>query len=48
MRPRVIIAEDYEPTQEAIRHLIETEYEILVVVSDGRAAVEAVCDSPPM
>ena len=42
MRARLVIAEDYEPGQYTLRRLLETRFDIVAVVSDGRALLEAV------
>ena len=44
---RVVIAEDYEPTQYLIRRLLEVRYHVVAVVSNGRALLDAVEDHHP-
>lgn len=41
-RARLIIAEDYEPTQAILRQLLERHYDVVAAVSNGRALLEAV------
>ena len=41
-RPRVILADDYEPAQRMCRELLEPDFEIVAAVADGEAAVQAV------
>ena len=45
--PRVIIADDHTLVAEACRKLLESEYEIVATVSDGRALVRAVAELRP-
>jgi DNA-binding NarL/FixJ family response regulator len=47
IRARVIIAEDHETTQDAIWRLLSGEYDVIEVVSDGRAAIDAVVTNRP-
>ncbi|HEX3875422.1 MAG TPA: response regulator transcription factor [Bryobacteraceae bacterium] len=42
MRARLVIAEDYEPTQYILRRLLEPHYDVVAVVGNGRALLEAV------
>jgi DNA-binding NarL/FixJ family response regulator len=46
-RRRVVLAEDYVLIQEAIRDLLEPEYEVVAAVEDGVAAYEAVATYCP-
>ncbi|MBV9302919.1 MAG: response regulator transcription factor [Acidobacteriaceae bacterium] len=41
-RPRVILADDYEPAQRMCRELLEPDFDIVAAVGDGEAAVQAV------
>ena len=41
--PRIIIADDHTLVAEACKKLLESEYEIVATVSDGRALVRALC-----
>lgn len=41
-RPRLLIAEDHVATQEALRELLAPDHEIVALVGDGQAAIEAV------
>jgi len=45
--PRIIIADDHTLVAEACRKLLESEYEIVATVSDGRALVRAVAELSP-
>jgi DNA-binding NarL/FixJ family response regulator len=45
--PRVLIADDHMLVAEALRRLLEPEYEIVGVVADGRALVNAACSLKP-
>ena len=40
-RPRVILADDYQPAHEIYRKLLESDVDLIATVSDGDAAVEA-------
>ena len=41
-RPRLLIAEDHAATQEALRELLAPDHEIVGLVGDGQAAIDAV------
>jgi DNA-binding NarL/FixJ family response regulator len=41
MRPRVLLAEDHQAAAEQLRSVLEVEFEVVAVVSDGAALVEA-------
>jgi len=41
-RPRLLIAEDHVATQEALRELLTPDHEIVALVRDGQAAIDAV------
>ena len=45
--PRVVIADDHILVAEACRKLLESEYEIVATVSDGRALVRAATELRP-
>ena len=45
--PRVLIADDHTLVAEACRKLLESEYEVVATVSDGRAMVRAVAELKP-
>jgi len=45
--PRVMIADDHVLVAEACRKLLESEYEIVATVSDGRALVQAATELRP-
>ena len=40
-RPRLLIAEDHAATQEALCELLAADHEIVALVGDGQAAIEA-------
>ena len=46
-RPRLIIAEDYEPTQVVLRQLLERHYDVVDTVSNGLALLKAVETNKP-
>jgi DNA-binding NarL/FixJ family response regulator len=41
-RARLVIAEDYEPAQYTLRRLLESRFDIVAVVGDGRALLDTV------
>ena len=45
--PRVMIADDHVLVAEACRKLLESEYEVVATVSDGRALVRAATELRP-
>jgi len=45
--PRILIADDHTLVAEACRKLLESEYEVVATVSDGRALVRAVVELRP-
>ena len=45
--PRILIADDHTLVAEACRKLLESEYEIVATVGDGRALVRAVAELRP-
>lgn len=45
--PRILIADDHTLVAEACRKLLETDYEVVATVSDGRALVRAVAETRP-
>ena len=40
-RPRILLADDHRIVAEGLRSLIEPEFELVGIVEDGRALVEA-------
>ena len=46
-RVRLVIAEDYEPTQYILRRILEPHCDVVAVVGDGRALLEAVEEHHP-
>jgi DNA-binding NarL/FixJ family response regulator len=47
MRARLVIAEDFEPTQCILCQILEPHYEVVAVVADGRALLAAVEEHRP-
>ena len=45
--PKIVIADDHTLVAEACRKLLESDYEIVATVSDGRALVRAVAELRP-
>jgi len=46
-RPRIIIADDHTLIAEACKQLLETEFEVLSIVNNGQALIDAVCRMNP-
>jgi len=46
-RPRIIIADDHTLIAEACKQLLETEFEVLAIVNNGQALIDAVCRMNP-
>jgi DNA-binding NarL/FixJ family response regulator len=46
-RPRIVIAEDHPSTQEVLRQMLAPGYDIVAVVGDGEAAVQAAESQQP-
>jgi len=46
-RPRILIADDHNLVAELCKRLLETEFDVVGVVSDGRALVRAVLELKP-
>ena len=40
-RPRILLADDHTLMAEALRHLLQTDFDVVGTVSDGRALIEA-------
>jgi len=47
MRPRVLLADDHRLVAEGLKSLLSAEYELVGVVEDGRALIEAACQLRP-
>lgn len=47
MRARLIIAEDFEPTQYVLCRILEPHFDVVAVVGDGRALLAAVEEHRP-
>ena len=46
-RPRLLIAEDHDDIRELLAEMLRPDYEIVALVSDGRAAVDAAIELEP-
>lgn len=46
-RPRLLIAEDHDDIRELLAEMLRPEYEIVALVGDGKAAVEAATQLEP-
>jgi DNA-binding NarL/FixJ family response regulator len=46
-KPRIVLADDYQPMVEEVSRLLEREFEIVAAVSNGALAVEAVANRKP-
>jgi len=46
-RPRLLIADDHKLVAEACKNLLEPEFEVVGIVSDGRAMLEAAAELRP-
>jgi DNA-binding NarL/FixJ family response regulator len=46
-RPRIILADDHKLMAEALQHLLETEFDVVGTVSDGRALIKAATELKP-
>jgi len=46
-RPRILLAEDHAGIRERVLRLLERQFEIVAVVSDGRAVVDAAIELEP-
>jgi DNA-binding NarL/FixJ family response regulator len=46
-RPRILVADDHTLVAELYRKLLETEFEVVGVVSNGRAMVRSACELKP-
>jgi DNA-binding NarL/FixJ family response regulator len=46
-RPRVLLAEDHTGIAEELRRLLETEFDVVGTVADGRALLRAADDTRP-
>lgn len=46
-RPRVIVADDYEPAHEIYRKALEPDFDVLATVTDGEAVIQAALENAP-
>jgi DNA-binding NarL/FixJ family response regulator len=47
MRPKVLLADDHVLIAEALRHLLQADFDVVGTASDGRALLKAVADLSP-
>lgn len=46
-RPRILLADDHVLMAEALQHLLQVEFDVVGIVSDGRALLKATADLKP-
>jgi len=46
-RPRILLADDHTLIAEALRHMLQSEFDVVGTVSDGRALVKAAAELKP-
>ena len=46
-RPRLLLADDHNLMAEALRHLLQSEFDVVGTVSDGRALLKAAAELKP-
>jgi DNA-binding NarL/FixJ family response regulator len=46
-RPRILLADDHTLMAEALQHLLETDFDVVGTVSDGRALIKAAAELKP-
>jgi DNA-binding NarL/FixJ family response regulator len=46
-RPRILLADDHTLMAEALQHLLETDFDVVGTVSDGRALIKAASEAKP-
>jgi DNA-binding NarL/FixJ family response regulator len=46
-RPRILLADDHTLVVQALQHLLESEFDVVATVADGRALVEAAAQHEP-
>jgi DNA-binding NarL/FixJ family response regulator len=46
-RPRILLADDHRLMAEALQHLLETDFDVVGTVSDGRALIKAAAELKP-
>jgi DNA-binding NarL/FixJ family response regulator len=46
-RPRILLADDHKLMAEALQHLLETDFDVVATVSDGRALIKAAGELKP-
>jgi DNA-binding NarL/FixJ family response regulator len=47
MRPRIVIADDHLLMAQALEHLLAAEFDVVAIVGDGRALIQAAADLQP-
>src|SRR5882762_11522725 len=46
-RPRILLADDHKLMAEALQHLLQTEFDVIGTVADGRALIKAAAELKP-
>jgi DNA-binding NarL/FixJ family response regulator len=46
-RPRILLADDHKLITEALQHLLQTDFDVVGTVSDGRALIKAAAELKP-
>jgi DNA-binding NarL/FixJ family response regulator len=46
-RPRILLADDHTMMAEALRHLLQVDFDVVGTVSDGRALLKAAAELRP-
>src|ERR1700752_2760952 len=46
-QPRILLADDHVLIAQALEHLLRAEFDVVVIVSDGRALLKAAADLKP-
>jgi len=46
-RPRILLADDHKLMAEALQHLLQTDFDVVGTVSDGRALIKAAAELKP-
>jgi DNA-binding NarL/FixJ family response regulator len=46
-RPRILLADDHKLMAEALQHLLQTDFDVVATVADGRALIKAAAELKP-
>jgi DNA-binding NarL/FixJ family response regulator len=46
-RPRILLADDHKLMAEALRHMLQADFDVVGIVSDGRALIKAAAELKP-